>query len=195
MDSAILSLLGAFLLSIIGLFVFIWSSRKGLLVENPKAASVIFARGEIGQVDDPALPNAAQDSMQAAALEPGHPLHVADDTELQDRIASDQSSAFPVFMFIAFDCFWLLLGSLAGLTFSIKLRQPDWLTDQAWLTFGRIRTVHLTAVLYGWISNAALGVMLSPPPSAPFRLAGPMAWNTSRFHGTSPSSSSQVWYC
>ncbi len=46
MDSAILSLLGAFLLSIMGLFVFIWSMRKGLLVENPRAASVIFAHGE-----------------------------------------------------------------------------------------------------------------------------------------------------
>ena len=55
MDSAILSLLGAFVLSIIGLFVFIWSLRKGLLVENPAAAGVIFARGEIGRVDDPAL--------------------------------------------------------------------------------------------------------------------------------------------
>lgn len=160
MDSAILSLLGAFLLSIIGLAVFIWSSRKGLLVENPRAASVIFARGEIGRVDDPALADAAQDSMQAAALEHGIPLHAADPAELQDRIASDQSSAFPVFMFIAFACFWLLLGSLAGLTSSIKLHQPDWLTDQAWLTFGRIRTVHLTAVLYGWITNAALGMML-----------------------------------
>ena len=88
MDSAILSLLGAFLLSIIGLFVFIWSSRKGLLVENPKAASVIFARGEIGRVDDPALAAAAQDSMQAAALEAGHPLHVSAATELQARTAA-----------------------------------------------------------------------------------------------------------
>ena len=48
MDSAVLNLLGAFMLSIIGLFVFIWSMRRGLLVENPTAASVIFARGEIG---------------------------------------------------------------------------------------------------------------------------------------------------
>jgi hypothetical protein len=63
MDSAIISLLGAFLLSIIGLFVFIWSLRKGLLVENPQAASVIFAQGEIGRVDDPALANNAQNSM------------------------------------------------------------------------------------------------------------------------------------
>ena len=34
MDSAILSLLGAFLLSIIGLFVFIWSLRQGLLARG-----------------------------------------------------------------------------------------------------------------------------------------------------------------
>ena len=34
MDSALLSLLGAFLLSMLGLFAFIWSLRKGLLVEN-----------------------------------------------------------------------------------------------------------------------------------------------------------------
>src|SRR5262249_31684503 len=65
-----------------------------------------------------------------------------------------------VFMFVAFACMWLLVGSVAGLTSSIKLHQPDWLVDQAWLTFGRMRTVHITAVLYGWITNAALGVVL-----------------------------------
>jgi cytochrome c oxidase cbb3-type subunit 1 len=160
MDSAILSLLGAFVLSIIGLFVFIWSLRKGLLIENPAAASVIFARGEIGRVDDPALATDAQHSMQQAAAEPGHAEQAADRAELQDRVAADRSSGFPVFMFIAFACFWLVLGSLAGLTSSIKLHEPDWLTNQAWLTFGRIRTAHLTAVLYGWITNAALGMIL-----------------------------------
>lgn len=160
MDSTLLSLLGAFLLSIIGLFVFIWSMRKGLLVENPRAASVIFARGEIGQVDDPALGNAAQASMQSHAAEPDTPRHAPDAAELGDRVDADSSTAFPVFMFIAFACAWLLVGSFAGLTSSIKLHEPDWLVNQAWMTFGRLRTVHLNAVLYGWISNAALGVVL-----------------------------------
>ncbi|NMM06387.1 cbb3-type cytochrome c oxidase subunit I [Polaromonas sp.] len=160
MDSAILSLLGAFLLSIIGLFVFIWSLRKGLLDENPAAASVIFARGEIGQVDDPALAGTEQDSMQRAVKKGGTQPHAADASELLDRIASDRSTAFPVFMFITFACLWLVVGSLAGLISSIKLHEPDWLVSQAWMTFGRIRTVHLTAVLYGWITNAALGMML-----------------------------------
>ena len=144
MDSAILSLLGAFLLSILGLFVFIWSLRQGLLVENPKVASMIFAPGEVGQVDDPALAPDGHRSFQQAAT-PGAPAHPVDAAELNDRIEADRSTAFPVFMFIAFACLWLVLGSLAGLTSSIKLHQPDWLTDQAWLTFGRIRTVHLTA--------------------------------------------------
>jgi cytochrome c oxidase cbb3-type subunit 1 len=158
MDSAILSLLGAFLLSIAGLFAFIWSLRKGLLVENPTAASVIFARGEVGRVDDPALRHDAHASLQHASGEP--PAHAADEHDLHDRVLADRSSAFPVFMFAAFACFWLLLGSVAGLTSSIKLHAPDWLNEQAWLTFGRIRTVHLTAVLYGWITNAALGIIL-----------------------------------
>lgn len=158
MDSAILSLLGAFLLSIIGLFVFIWSLRQGLLVENPTAASVIFARGEVGRVDDPALGKADEETFQKAAHP--EPAQRADAADIQARVVADRSSALPVFLFAAFACLWLLLGSLAGLTASIKLHQPDWLTQQAWLTFGRIRTVHLTAVLYGWITNAALAMIL-----------------------------------
>ncbi|MEJ8838722.1 cbb3-type cytochrome c oxidase subunit I [Ramlibacter sp. AN1133] len=158
MDSAVLSLLAAFLLSLLGLFAFIWSLRQGLLVENPAAASVIFARGEVGRVDDPALPAADQKSLQAAAAHA--PAPDADAADLRARVLADRSSAFPVFMFVAFACFWLLLGSVAGLTSSIKLHAPDWLVQQGWLTFGRIRTVHLTAVLYGWITNAALGLIL-----------------------------------
>ncbi len=160
MDSAILSLLGAFLLSVIGLFVFIWSLRKGLLVENPRAASVIFSKGEIGQVDDPALKATARADLQAAAREPGDALHPPDPEETAQRIAADRSTAVPVFMFIAMACLWLLLGSLAGLTASLKLHMPDWLVHEAWQTFGRMRTLHLTAIFYGWISNACLAVIL-----------------------------------
>ncbi|MCH2242220.1 MAG: cbb3-type cytochrome c oxidase subunit I [Aquabacterium sp.] len=160
MDSALLSLLGAFILSIIGLFVFIWSMRKGLLVENPAAARAIFVRGEIGRIDDPALDAQAQRSMQQAARAHGAPAGQADAGELRDRVASDRSSSFPVFMFIVFACLWLLVGSVAGLVASIKLHEPDWLVHDAWLTFGRLRTVHLNAVIYGWSSNGCLAVIL-----------------------------------
>ena len=175
MDSAILSLLGAFLLSILGLFVFVWSLRKGLLVENPRAASAIFAKGEIGHTDDPALGHAGRRHLQAAAVEAGDSAHAPDAREIEDRIAADRSSAFPVFMFIAFACMWLLFGGIAGLTASLKLHMPDWLVSEAWMTFGRIRTVHLTAVLYGWITNAELAVIIWLMPRLLRRpLIGPM---------------------
>jgi cytochrome c oxidase cbb3-type subunit 1 len=142
------------------LFAFIGSMRRGLLVENSKAASIIFVQGEIGQVEDPALTRDAQSSMQSRASAPGSAAPAPDPAELQDRIAADNSTAFPVFIFIAFACMWLLVGSVAGLVSSIKLHEPDWLTSQAWMTFGRMRRVHLNAVLYGWITNAGLGVIL-----------------------------------
>ena len=160
MDSALLSLLGAFVLSLIGLFAFIWSMRQGLLVENPRGASVIFTPGEIGRIDDPALPAREQGAMQAAVVARGDPVVPADLTETEDRIAADQSSAFPVFVFLVFACFWLLVGSVAGLVASVKLHHPDWLVDDAWLTFGRVRTVHLNAVIYGWSTNGSLGIII-----------------------------------
>jgi len=160
MNSTLLSLLSAFVLSIIGLFTFIWSMRKGLLIENPRAASIIFMRGEIGKVDDPALDGDARDSMQLQATGAEHAAPATDPAELEDRVAADTSTAFPVFMFMAFACFWLLVGSFAGLVSAIKLHEPDWLVGQAWMTFGRLRTVHLNAVFYGWLTNAGLGVVL-----------------------------------
>ena len=158
MDSALLSLLGAFVFSVLGLFAFIWSLRQGLMVENPRAASVIFARGEVGQVDDPALDLQGQRRLQEARAS-GVALP-ADAEELSARLQADQSSAFPVFMFMTFACVWLVVGSLAGLTASIKLHQPDWLVDEAWMTFGRMRTLHLNAVIYGWASNGCLAIIV-----------------------------------
>lgn len=44
-------LLSSFVLSITGLFVFIWSLRKRLLDAAPEAANIIFFDGEIGRGD------------------------------------------------------------------------------------------------------------------------------------------------
>ncbi len=40
-------------------------------MENPLAASVIFAQGEVGRVDDPALAPSAHRDLQAAANSSG----------------------------------------------------------------------------------------------------------------------------
>jgi cbb3-type cytochrome oxidase maturation protein len=46
-------LLSSFVLSITGLFVFIWSLRKRLFDTTSAAANVIFSTGEIGRGEEP----------------------------------------------------------------------------------------------------------------------------------------------
>lgn len=61
-------LLSSFVLSITGLFVFIWSMRKRLL--DP-AAHVIFAAGEIGHGEEPSASAAQRTALARSTLEAG----------------------------------------------------------------------------------------------------------------------------
>jgi cytochrome c oxidase cbb3-type subunit I len=56
--------------------------------------------------------------------------------------------------------FWLLVGTVLALLASWKLHSPDFLGQSAWLTFGRVRPAHLNAVIFGFASEAAIGVTL-----------------------------------
>lgn len=157
-------LLSAFVLSVTGLFVFIWSLRKRLFELDPAAANVIFSEGEIGLGEEPAATAAQQAGLTHSSLRALPKLDEVQKEalalELRERVAADRSSAFVVFIFLSCAVVWLVVASLAGLTSSIKLHEPDLLTHQAWLTFGRIRTIHLNAVAYGWAPMAALGIAL-----------------------------------
>jgi cytochrome c oxidase cbb3-type subunit 1 len=75
-----------------------------------------------------------------------------------ERAAIDRSTRLPVLVFFGSAVFWLLLGTVAGLVSSIKMHSPDFLADRAWLTFGRVRPLHLNTVTYGWASMAGVGV-------------------------------------
>ncbi|HSI44259.1 MAG TPA: cbb3-type cytochrome c oxidase subunit I [Methylotenera sp.] len=55
---------------------------------------------------------------------------------------------------------WLLIGTIAGDLTSFKFDKPDFLTEQAYLTFGRIRPAHLNIMVYGWASTAMFAVSL-----------------------------------
>lgn len=153
-------LLSSFILSVTGLFVFIWSLRRKLFERNASGARTIFATGEIGHVEDPgSTPQATQALQQVMSR--GHTDSTqVDPDELRARIAADRSSALPALIFLSCAVVWLVLASFAGLTSSLKLHHPDWLTDTAWLTFGRIRTLHLNAVAYGWAPMASFGIAL-----------------------------------
>src|SRR3546814_19546314 len=55
---------------------------------------------------------------------------------------------------------WLVIGSAFGLMASLKLYLPDLLTEQAFFTFGRARTVHLNLVAYGGLSMTGIAVAM-----------------------------------
>jgi cytochrome c oxidase cbb3-type subunit I len=72
----------------------------------------------------------------------------------------DASTSGTVLLFFVAGMVWLLIGTVFALLASYKLHAPDFLNQYAWLTFGRIRTVHLNAVIYGFSAEVAVGVVL-----------------------------------
>jgi hypothetical protein len=80
--------------------------------------------------------------------------------DLEVRLRADASSRRAVLALFAVAIGWLLVGSIFGDIASIKLHSPEFLTEYAWLTFGRVRTAHLHAVNYGWATAALIGMSL-----------------------------------
>jgi cytochrome c oxidase cbb3-type subunit 1 len=182
----------SFFISVLGLFIFIWAQTKGLMQAGPDAAQVIFAKGELGVVEEPSISATGRATLQRVESESSGirfdaaSLHtVAKSAEFEERIVIDRSSRTAAFAFLTSSMLWLVLGSIAGLIASQKLTAPDFLTGSAWLTFGRVRTAHLNMVIYGWASMAGLGIALwmlprllkTPLMGARFAVAGAGVWN------------------
>lgn len=72
----------------------------------------------------------------------------------------DASTSGTVLLFFLAGMVWLLIGTVFALLASYKLHAPEFLAGEAWLTFGRIRTAHLNAVIFGFSAEVAVGVML-----------------------------------
>lgn len=181
-------LASAFVMSVVALTVFILSMRRGLFAQHATDARVIFAPHEVGQVDDPSATPEQRAALQATA-DPH--AHHPDPNELAMRIAADRSSANVTFVFLISAVGWLVFASVAGVVASIKLHQPDWLTQTPWLTFGRVRVMHLNATAYGWLSMAGFGIAMWLLPrllktqlaGARSALLGAMLWNAGLIAG------------
>ena len=104
----------------------------------------------------------------------------------------DRSTRGPVIAFVASGAFWLIVGSLLALIASFKFNYPDWLAQQPWLTFGRVRPAHLNTMIYGWISMASVGILLwlwarvlkTPLRGGPILLFSAAWWNLGLVIGT-----------
>jgi len=121
----------SFALSVIGLYVFIVALSHNLLWPQTRGRVSSFPPGER------TLPKTAASREEVAGLRAAMQGREARGSELADRIAADRSSALAAFIFLMLGVVWLVIGSLAGLTASLKLHMPDWLAAYAPLTFGR----------------------------------------------------------
>src|SRR2546430_11657218 len=68
--------------------------------------------------------------------------------------------------------FWLMLFPTVGVIASTKFVFPDFLGRIPWLTFGRIRPIHVNGVIWGAYSTLFIGLSLYIVP----RLAGARLW-------------------
>src|SRR5699024_788588 len=80
--------------------------------------------------------------------------------QLLTRVQIDRSCRRTVVMYYGSAVFWLVLGSIFAMITSIKMHNPGFFASWPWLTFGRVRPVHLNLVAYGWASMAAVGTLL-----------------------------------
>jgi cytochrome c oxidase cbb3-type subunit I len=100
----------------------------------------------------------ASASSLAASLDPSSsPDASAPRAELT---AIDASTKTPALFFLCSSLLWLLAGTVFALIASFKMHTPNFLGDAEWLTFGRVRTAHLNAVIYGWAINASFLVIV-----------------------------------
>ena len=67
---------------------------------------------------------------------------------------------------------WLLLFPSIGVLVSTKFNYPEFLGDTSWLTFGRLRPMHVNGVIWGAFSTLFIGLCLYIVP----RLTGVRLW-------------------
>jgi cytochrome c oxidase cbb3-type subunit 1 len=191
MDFTAALLLATFLLSLAALFLYIWSMSKGMFGQDVNAALTIFNKNEVGVVDDPAATITQLKELQESVTGDVPVSDALIKEEIRARSEADQSSSLVVGICLTLSVIWLLVASVAGLIASIKLHSPDWLNQYGWITFGRIRPIHLNLVAYGWCSLAGIGVSLWLIPrllktqlvGAKYAIAGGALWTIGVFLG------------
>jgi len=95
-------------------------------------------------------------SRLASSLSPYSTVDIGERARLSEI---DRSLRWPSLLFLVSSVLWLILGTVFALIASWKMHQPDFLNVE-WLTFGRVRSMHLNAMAYGWATNVAFAVGL-----------------------------------
>ena len=73
---------------------------------------------------------------------------------------------------LAWGFVWLLIFPTVGALISTKFNYPEFLGGPAWLTFGRLRPIHVNGVIWGAFSTLFIGLCHYIVP----RLCGVRLW-------------------
>lgn len=137
MDAKLVFLVLTFSISILGMFAFVIALIQKQVLVPDSASKSIFGKNEIGLTE----------------------LESNGNISKTWRIL-DQSARNPILFFIVSSVIWLVIGSILGLLVSLKFHQPEFLGADDFLTFGKLRPLHLNVIAYGWLSPAALAVAM-----------------------------------
>ncbi|MDF1563648.1 MAG: cbb3-type cytochrome c oxidase subunit I [Deltaproteobacteria bacterium] len=75
--------------------------------------------------------------------------------------------------FIVSSVVFFVITVLVGVLVSLKFIWPEFMGTAPWLTFGRMRPLHVNGVLFGWLLAADIGVLFYMVP----RLCGNKLWS------------------
>jgi len=70
------------------------------------------------------------------------------------------SCRLPLLVLFISGAIWLVIGSVFSLIASIKFHAPGFLSNQAWLSYGRVHPAYTNCMLYGFCLQAGFGVLL-----------------------------------
>lgn len=76
------------------------------------------------------------------------------------RAEIDVSLRHPVMFFFTSGAAWLAVAILLGIISSAKVHSPGFLDGCAFLTYGRVQSAHISALVYGWGCQAAFGALV-----------------------------------
>lgn len=136
-DAKLVFLILTFSISVLGMVAFVVALIQKQVLVPDSAAKSIFSPDEEGR---PELDQRSRLSERWRTL--------------------DQSARAPILFFIVSSVIWLVLGSIFGVLVSFKFHHPEFLGSSEFLTFGKLRPLHLNIIAYGWLSFAALGIAM-----------------------------------
>ncbi len=86
------------------------------------------------------------------------PISTAQDALTRSGI--DRSLRHPVMFFLMSGSAWLAISMLLGLISSVKIHNPDFMSDCATMSLGRVYAAHVNTLVYGWGMQAAFAMIL-----------------------------------